>query len=166
MPTEIERRVLEVLSAIEIEPDLARQIEDWGNEAVTVVCEAALGTYVGLRPKIRTNAIALLGDMSHPQARETLPMLVNDDDTDVAIYAMRAAGRQRNDEVVENLGRVLRESDVAPLVAAEALKALTAIDSSATRSHLEAYSTASAERLPHRASAVVTAVLHRPAPAR
>ena len=165
MPTEIESRVLEALSAIEIEPELARLIEEWGNEAVTVVCEAALGTYVGLRPKIRTNAIVLLGHMSHPQARETVPMLVNDSDRDVAIYAMRAAGRQRNEAVTEKLGRVLEASDSAPLLAAEAFNALTQIGSSAARSHVEAYSAASPEHLPHRASAAVNAVLRRAAAA-
>jgi len=165
MPTEMESRVLEALSAIEIEPELARQIEDWGTEAVTVACEAALGTYVGLRPKIRTNAIALLGHVNHPQARETVPMLVNDSDRDVAIYAMRAAGRQRNEAVVEKLGRVLEASDSAPLLAAEALEALREVGSSAARARVAAYSAASPERLPHRGSAAVNAVLRRAAAA-
>ena len=73
MPTESEVRVMDVLTSIEIPPNAAQTIVSWGNEAVTVVCEAALGTYPGFRPKVRNNAVALLGQMSHRQATETIP---------------------------------------------------------------------------------------------
>lgn len=161
MPTEMEIRVLEVLSAIEIPSGAAREIESWGNEAVTVVCEAALGTYPGLRSKVRYNAVSLLGKMDHPQARETIPLLINDPDPDVAIRAMRAAGRQNSTEGVGRLGEVLQRKNAAPLLAAEAVKALAAIDSSQARTALEEYTGASPDALPHRASPAVQAVLQR-----
>ena len=71
MPTENEIRVLRLLSAIEISPNAGATIEGWGNEAVTVLCEAALGSYPGLRQKVRTNAVSVLGSMSHPNCGVT-----------------------------------------------------------------------------------------------
>lgn len=161
MPTENEIRVMEILSAIELPPGLGQIIEAWGNEAVTVVCEAALGTYPGLRPKVRTNAVSLLGRMSHPQAVETVPMLVNDTNEDVAIRAMRAAGRQKNEAVVEKLGQVLQNGASPPVLAAEAVKALMAIDTPTARQELEQYKAKGAAALPHRGSAVVRGILDR-----
>ena len=114
MPTEIETRVMKVLTAIEIPPDVAQKIQSWGNEAVTVVCEAALGSYPGLRMKVRTNAVALLGHMTHPQAIETIQVLVNDPNSDVSIRAMRAAGRQKNEQVIDKLGQVLKKIESTP----------------------------------------------------
>jgi HEAT repeat protein len=161
MPTEMEIQVLEVLNAIEIPSGAAREIESWGNEAVTVVCEAALGTYPGLRSKVRYNAVSLLGKMDHPQAREAVPLLINDPDPDVAIRAMRAAGRQNSAEGVGRLGEILRRENAPPLLAAEAVKALSAIDSSQARTALEEYTGASPNALPHRGSPAVQAVLQR-----
>src|SRR3712207_8910994 len=103
MPTETESRVISVLTSIEVPSNAAQTIGSWGNEAVTVVCEAALGTYPGFRPKVRYNAVALLGQMNHPQATETIPLLINEPDPDVSIRAMRAAGRQKNERVVDAL---------------------------------------------------------------
>ena len=155
MPTEAEVRVMRLLSAIELTPATARRIEEMGTEAVTVVCEAALGSYPGIRPKVRTNAVSLLGWMEHPQARETIPLLVNDPNPDVAIRAMRAAGRQKNAAVVEPLGQVLQRPQTTILRAVEAAGALAAIGTPAAREHLSRYEAASPETYPHRASQAV-----------
>ena len=64
-----------MLGAIEPPPDAAEQIEAMGPQAVNVACEAALGTYIELRPKVRTNAAAVVGRMNNEQARETLALL-------------------------------------------------------------------------------------------
>ena len=56
MATETEIWVLNLLSATEVPQNAPEQIEAAGTEAVNVACEAALGTYVGMRPKIRSNA--------------------------------------------------------------------------------------------------------------
>ena len=107
MPTEMESRMLQLLSAIEIERDAPQYIESLGNEAVTVICEAALGSYPGMRPKVRANAVVLVGRMNHPQALETMALLVSDPDPGIAIRAIRAAGRKRNTGLVEKIARVL-----------------------------------------------------------
>lgn len=159
MPTEIEIRVMKVLDAIEIPPDAAQKIQQWGNEAVTVVCEAALGTYPGLRPKVRNNAVALLGWMDHAQAIETIPLLVNDPNSDVSLRAMRAAGRQKNEQVIEKLNQILKKSESPPLTAAEAVKALMAIDSAKARARLEEYIASSSTAYPHRGNSVVEGIL-------
>jgi HEAT repeat protein len=159
MPTETESRVLGVLTSIEIPPNAAQAIGNWGNEAVTVVCEAALGTYPGFRPKVRYNAVALLGQMSHPQATETIPLLINEPDPDVSIRAMRAAGRQKNERVVDTLEQILKRSESSPLIAAEAVSALSAIDSPKAQAILDEYITAAPDTYPHRGSAVVANVL-------
>lgn len=159
MPTENEIRVLKILSAIEIPPTAGQTIQSWGNEAVTVVCEAALGTYPGLRPKVRNNAVALLGWMDHQQARETVPLLLNDANTDVSIRAMRAAGQQKSDASVDKLGQLLRRRDAPPLLAAEAVSALLAIGSDKALASVAAYKSANPVDLPHRASKVVESVL-------
>lgn len=159
MPTETEVRVMDILNSIEIPTDAAQTIGSWGNEAVTVVCEAALGTYPGFRPKVRNNAVALLGRMSHPQATETIPLLVNEPDPEVSIRAMRAAGRQRNEIVVDTLDQILKKSESSPLIAAEAVRSLTAIGSAKARAILDAYIAASPDTHPHRGSVMVEHVL-------
>jgi HEAT repeat protein len=161
MPTENEIRVMKLLSAIEIPLDAAEQIQAWGSEAVTVAVEAALGVYPGLRQKVRTNAVALLGGMTHPQAAEAVTMLISDPHPDIAIRAMRAAGQQRNEQVVEALGIVLTDPEASPLLAAEAVKSLQAIDSGRARASLETYLNADAQRFKHRASRVVQDVIQR-----
>lgn len=158
MPTEAETRVMQILSAIEVPPAAADLIESLGTEAVTVVCEAALGSYPGIREKVRTNAVSLLGMIDHPQARETVPLLVNDPNPDVAIRAMRAAGAQRNDDVVPRLDRLLSRPDAPPLLAAEAVKALIAVDSTAARASLTTYAEADSPPA-HRDSALVRRIL-------
>ena len=60
MPTDIEVRLMRLLNSIELRRGLAGEIEAMGTEAVTVVCDAALGTYVGQRPWIRNRAAALV----------------------------------------------------------------------------------------------------------
>jgi HEAT repeat protein len=159
MATENEIRVMRLLSAIEVPLDAANIIESWGTEAVTVTCEAALGTYVGLRPKIRTNAAAVVGKMEHPQARETHRMLITDESPGVAIRALRAAARRRDDALTGLIGTVIRRPATDPLVAVEAVRALREIDSPAARKELADYVKASNDRLPHRSSAVVRKTL-------
>ncbi|MFZ5638347.1 MAG: HEAT repeat domain-containing protein [Pseudomonadota bacterium] len=161
MPTENEIRVMKLLTAIEIPPDAADRVQSWGNEAVTVVVEAALGAYPGLRQKVRTNAVALLGGMTHPQAAEAVAMLIRDPNPDIAIRAMRAAGEQRNEEVVESLGEVLADPAATALLAAEAVKSLEAIGSARARASLDNYLQADPGRLHHRASRVVQDVIQR-----
>jgi hypothetical protein len=161
MPTETEIRVMKLLTAIELTPASADRIVEWGNEAVTVVCEAALGVYPGLRQKVRTNAVALLGWIDHPQAVETIPLLVTDPNPDVAIRAMRAAGRRQLDSVVEQLAGVLESPEATPVLAAEAAKALHAIGTPQAEAALNDYRSKSPSVLPHRGSRVVADVLER-----
>ena len=137
------------------------KIQTLGNDAVTVLCDVALGTFPGLRPKVRTNAVALLGWVDHPQAAETLRLLVGDVNPDVKARALRAVGRKRDDVVVDDLGRMLREEALPPVIAAEVVKALLAIDSAAARVTLAEYEAADASRYPHRAAPVVRTYLHR-----
>lgn len=161
MPTEMETKVLRLLSAIEIPPNAGQIIESWGAEAVTVACEAALGDYPGLRTKIRTNAAALVGMMSHPQAREVLKLLLKDSNTDVRMRALRAAGRQKRDDLVPDIGEILEGPLVPQLIAAEAVKALKAIDTPSSQGILQNYLAKTPEAVPHRGSHAVTAVVKR-----
>lgn len=159
MPDETVVQVMKILSAIEIPPGAAKQIEEMGNAAVTVLCDVALGSYPGLRPKVRTNAVALLRWMSHPQALETTALLINDANPDVAIRALRAAGVQKNEDVVDKIGQILTKPASNPLLAAEAAKALLAIDSPKARTLMENYEKASPNTLPHRHSPEVENIL-------
>lgn len=155
MPTENEVRVLTILNSIEIEPDAAQTIESLGSDAVTILCEAALGTYPGLRAKIRYNAVALLGLMNNPQAKETILLLLSDPDPDVAIRAMRASGRQKNAGGVDTLSTLLGNPQTPTLLAAEALSALMTIGTGKALAGVETYRNASLSELPHRGSRVV-----------
>lgn len=161
MATETERRVLGMLGAIEPPPDAAEQIEAMGPEAVNVACEAALGTYVELRPKIRTNAAAIVGRMTSEQARETLALLVTDPDEDVAIRALRAVGRRDEPELAQRAGLVLRRADASPILAAEAVNALAATPArDAAREVLQEYRRMEGEGAPaHRRHALVEQAL-------
>ena len=161
MPTEDEVRVMRLLGSIEIDNNAGKVIEGWGNDAVTVLCEAALGTYPGVRLKLRTNAVALLGNMSHPQAKETIHLLVSDPNPDVSIRAMRAAGMQRNTMVVGDLGRLLSKSDLSVVVAAEVVKALTEIGTPEARSALDTYAAVSSDEYAHRRSPLVLKYLEK-----
>ncbi len=161
MPTQNEIRVMDVLSGIEIPAAAGPAIREWGNEAVTVLCEAALGSYAGLRPKMRTNAVALLGSVDHPQAVETIQILLSDPDSDVSIRAMRAAGQQKNAGAVTKLAALLKRRDLPALIAAEAVNALAAVDSPQARSALRTYADASPDDLPHRRSPLVGDYLHQ-----
>jgi len=164
MPTENEVRVLSILNAIEIPTTAGQTIQSWGNEAVTVVCEAALGTYPGLRPKVRYNAVALLGEMDHEQAQETVPLLLNDSNSDVAIRAMRAAGQQKNETGIDKLAEMLNQKNTEPLLAAEAVSALLAIGSPEAAAAVAAYRSANPTDLPHRGSRAVIGVLSESRP--
>jgi hypothetical protein len=161
--TEIERAVLDMLSAIEPPGDAAERIEALGPEAVDVACDAALGTYVGLRPKVRTNAAAIVGRMHGEQALQTLALLVTDPSDDVAIRALRAVGRRDEPDLVARAALVLRRPGVAPLVAVEAVDALAArTDSPLAAKVLVAYREATgADAMPHRRSQVVEQALAR-----
>lgn len=161
MPTENEKRVLNLLSAVDYEPgtDPGKLIESWGNDAVTVACEIALGSYPGLRPKVRTNAVAVLETIGAPQAKETVRMLVKDPDSDVSIRALRAAAGQRNADAVNDMSAMLVSPALPPLVAVEVVKALGAIATPAARAALKAYSTADAQAHPHRSYPLVATYL-------
>lgn len=152
MPTEMESRIFQLLRATEIERDAPQYIESLGNEAVTIICEAALGSYPGIRPKMRANAVLLAGGMDHPQALETIALLVSDSDPGIAIRAMRAAGRKRSTGLVEKIGRVLDQPMSSALLAAEALDALLQIDTPEAHLRVQAYEAACETDLPHRRS--------------
>jgi len=161
MANETETRVLGLLSAIEPPLEAPQLIEAMGPEAVNVACEAALGTYVGLRPKVRTNAAAIVGQMESQQAREALALLVTDPDEDVAIRALRAVGRRDDAGLIERAALVLRRPDASPLVAAEAVWALReSRDLPSAREALAEYRNGDLERAPaHRRSLVVERAL-------
>ena len=159
MPDETVVEVMKILSAIEIPPGAAKKIEEMGNAAVTVLCEVALGSYPGLRPKVRTNAVALLRWMNHPQALETTALLINDANPDVAIRAMRAAGVQKNENVVDKISQILTKPTSSSLLAAEAAKALLTIDSPKAKAVMETYEKASPNVLPHRHSPEVEDII-------
>jgi hypothetical protein len=163
MSTENEKKVLNLLSAVDYTPgtDPGKLIESWGNEAVTVVCDVALGTYPGLMRKVRTNAVAALETMSHPQAKETVRMLVKDTDSDVSIRALRAAAGQKNTATVKDMALMLQSSSLQPLVAVEVVKALSAIDTLDARTALAAYEAVDPEKFPHRADSLVSSYLRR-----
>jgi HEAT repeat protein len=161
MPTDVEVRVMRMLAAIEVPANAPEIIETLGTEAVTVVCEAALGSYPGLRPKLRTNAVAVVGRMTHPQARETLALLITDESPGVAMRALRAAGRRKDEGLVDRIGAVLRRPTTDELTANEAIRALRSIDSTAAARALDAYAKASGDQVPHRRSALVERALRQ-----
>jgi HEAT repeat protein len=150
-----------MLTAIELKRSAAKRIQQLGNEAVTALCEIALGMHPGLKPKVRTNATALLDSVDHPQARETLQLLVTDDNPDVRIRALRGVGRARFDGATPQLAAMLRRPETQPLIAAEAVKALAAIDSAPARAALSAYQDTRDPALLHRHSTTVMSVLDR-----
>jgi hypothetical protein len=157
-PTEIE--VMRLLSAIDARPeDVAATIMAGGSPSVTVVCEAALGSYPGIRTKIRTNAASLLGWLQHPQAAETASLLVLDDDPDVAIRALRAVRRQGNEGAIDHAVLLLQRPGTSPVVAAEVVKALSGFETNRAKTALARYRDASPADLPHRDAAVVRAAL-------
>jgi HEAT repeat protein len=160
MPTPVETRVLRLLTAIDADPtDVARTVLELGTPAVTVLCDVALATFPGMRQKVRTNAVALLGWVEHPQANETLRLLVADPDPDVASRAMRAVGR-RLDAAVPNIATVLGREETEPRVAAEAVKALRGLESAQANGALARY--VDGEGAPsHRRSTVVQQVIGR-----
>jgi HEAT repeat protein len=96
--------------------------------------------------------------MTHQQARETVPLLLTDANTDVSIRAMRAAGRQKNEDGIDKLSQLLKQKESPPLLAAEALGALIAIDSDKARASVAAYKSANPADVPHRASKAVESV--------
>jgi hypothetical protein len=162
MPTAIEVRVMEILSAIEVPADAAKQIEAMGTEAVTVVCEAALGSYPGLRFKVRTNAAAMVAKLDHPQAAETLSLLINDASADIAVRALRGVARRQATQYVPEIAKVLRLGSTDPHAAAEAIQTLRALGTPEARAVLEAYTSAAVEQVPHRTSPVVRKMLETP----
>jgi len=163
MPTENERRVLNLLSATDFTPgtDPGKLIESWGNDAVTIVCEAALGSYPALQRKVRSNAVAALETIDRPQAKETLQLLLKDVDSDVSIRALRAAGHQKNDAAVKDISKLLQSPTLPSLVAVEAVKALLDINSSEAKTAIANYVAADAVTLPHRAYSLVKSYLEK-----
>jgi hypothetical protein len=154
-----EQQVLQLLHAYELDAGTAQAIEQLGPEAVTVLAEAALGAYPDLRPKARQNAVYLLGVVQHPQAAETVALLVDEDDPAIAIRALRAARRQRNEAVVGTLARMLTSPNLTPVVAAETVATLDAIGSEAARTAIVGYAEATSSELPHRGSRIVAQYL-------
>jgi hypothetical protein len=165
MPSEIEVRVMRLLSAVELPPGAAPRIERMGTEAVTVVCEAALGTYVGQRAAIRHHAAALVGRMAHVQAVETLALLLESDDPGVARRALRAVRRRDRRDLVPHVQALLDRDDTPPGLAAEAVLTLAAVDSDPARAALAAYRGRDAAAPPHRRAPVVRRALERTAAA-
>jgi HEAT repeat protein len=161
MPADIETRVMKLLSAIEVPPSAATRIASWGNDAVTVLCEAALGSIPSLTLKVRSNAAALVGVLDHPQARETLELLIADRSPAVAIRAIRAVGRSKTGHLVGRLGQLISNRTTPPLVVAEAVSALLAIDSKDARAEVEAFEATAAETNPNRASPIVERILRK-----
>jgi hypothetical protein len=160
MATEVETRVMQILSSIEMPKGTAQRIEAMGTEAVTVVCEAALGSFVGQRPSLRNNAATLIGRMSHVQAVETLALLISSDSPSVARRALRAMRRRRRDDLVPAVQGLLEREHTPPTLAAEAVLALAALESDPAREALASYK----DRTPlgtHRASPVVRRALAR-----
>ena len=77
----------------------------------------------------------------------------------MSIRAMRAAGRQGNERVVDTLEQIIKKGESSPLIAAEAVKALSAISSPEAEAILDAYVAVGPDTYPHRGSAVVADVL-------
>ena len=161
MATEMETRVLVALSAIEVPPSTAKVIAEWGNEAVSTACDLALGDYPGLEPRVRANAVAMLGWMDPPQARETIALLLTDSDPDIIARALRATAHQRDAGAVPAVATMLQRPDLSPVLAAEAVDALGKIGSPEAVEALKAYADADEDQLPHRRSEVVAEFLSR-----
>lgn len=162
MPTPIETEVMRLLTSVDARPaDLAARIMELGTPAVTVVCEAALGSYPGIRNKTRTNAVALLGWLPHPQAAEAVVMLVGNEDPDVASRAMRAAGRSANEAAIERIAAVLSRPETSPILAAEGVRSLATVGTPAANAVLESYRQAGEDILQHRGAAVVRTALEK-----
>lgn len=161
MATEIETQVLVALSAIEVPPETASVIAEWGNEAVTTACDVALGDYPGLEPRVRANAVALLGWMDPPQARETIALLLTDPDPDISARALRAVAHQRDAGAVPAVAALLERADLSPILAAEAVDALGKVGSPDAMEALKVYADAGTDELPHRGSEVVAEFLSR-----
>jgi HEAT repeat protein len=161
MATETEERVLRLLSATEVPANAAEQIAQMGPEAVNVACEAALGTYVGLRLKVRTNAASVVGRLTDDQARQTLALLVTDPSDDVAIRALRAVRRRTGEEdLLARAALVLGRADASPLVVVEAIDALAASpDVPLARDALTNYREAGEGAPPHRSNQLVQQAL-------
>ena len=156
MASKIEQRVIEMLSMIELPDDAGKRLEHLGTPAVTVVCEAALDSYPGLRAKVRSNAIALLGSVSHPQARETLHLLVADTNRDIAAGAIRALAGQRDRTAIKRLAQLLSRGRLDPVLVTESVKGLLAIGTREAKAAVLAYEKASVEASkPRRRSARV-----------
>ena len=155
MPTEAETRVLRLLAATEIPDNAGTLVEERGNADVTVLCEAALGAYAGLPFDRRLKAIYVLGQMNHVQAMESVPLLVGDPDMDVAVTAIRAAARQKNGAAGEVMGQRLANAATHPIVAAECVKALRAMNTAEAGRILERYESASPDSRSHRGSELV-----------
>ncbi|MBV6324255.1 HEAT repeat domain-containing protein [Duganella violaceipulchra] len=163
MPTEIEKKVLNLLSVVDYSggSDPGQLIASWGNEAVTLVCEIALAGYPGLLPKVRTNAVAVLETVDHPQSKETVRLLVKDADSDISIRALRAAGGQRNAASVRDMASLLQSTSLQPLVAVEVVKALLAIATPEARAALAGYAASDRKKYPHRANPLVNSYLEK-----
>jgi hypothetical protein len=88
-----------------------------------------------------------------------MSLLVKDPNPDIAIRAIRVAGRQKNEQLGDYIGGLLKRADTPPIVAAEAMKSLIAINSSATKTYLESFNSTDPNSYPHRGSAVVKEIL-------
>lgn len=153
---------MRLLTSIDAEPtDLAARVMELGTPAVTVVCEAALGSYPGIRTKVRTNAVSLLGWLTHPQAAEAVVLLIGDENPDIASRAMHAAGRSADEAALERIAAVLSRPETLPILAAEGVRGLATAGTPAALAVLESYRQAGDDVLQHRGTAVVRTALEK-----
>lgn len=96
-----------------------------------------------------------LPTIDRPQARETVQLLVKDTDADISIRALRAAASQKNANAVGAMANILKSASLPPLVAAETVAALIAIDSSEARQAMQQYESADPVAYPHRGNDLV-----------
>jgi hypothetical protein len=156
MASDIEARVLRLLSATDFAQDSTpgKLVESWGEEAISALCNIALGGQRAVQTKVRTNAAGLLETMTHPQAMETARMLLSDPSLDIAVRALRATASQRNPDTVRDIQRLLIRPDLHPLLVVESMKALSGIGTAAARKALKTYRS-SEVGMHHRADPVV-----------
>ena len=156
MASDIEERVFRLLSATDYAQDSTpgKLVKSWGEEAISALCNIALGGQRAVHTKVRTNAAGLLETMTHPQAMETARMLLFDPSLDIAVRALRATASQRNPDTVRDIQRLLIRPDLHPLLVVESMKALSGIGTAAARKALEAYRS-SEVGMHHRADPVV-----------
>lgn len=166
MFTESQTKVLQMLGAVELPRGSAARIEALGNDAVTLLCDAALGSFVGIAAGQRHRAAFLVGCLSHPQALETLPLLVGSDAPGVARRALRALRRRQRVDAVLQIQALLDQDGTPPTLAAEAILTLAALNAEPARAVIAGYERRAPAPGSHRGAAVVRRALARAAASR